>query len=353
MIKKRFKIGNKKIGEDEKCLIVAEISANHNKNFKITKKLIDSAHRNGADLIKIQTYTADTLTINSKRKDFQISKKNSWKDSQYLWKLYKKAETSNEMTKKIFNYCKSKNITVFSSPFDMNTIDFLESLDCPAYKIASPEITHLPLIKRAAKTNKPIILSLGLAEKEDIKIALEVIKKEKNNKVILLQCVSSYPAAISEQNLRSINNIRNRYKFISGFSDHTKGYVAPMAAVAFGAKMIEKHFNIKNNKSVDSFFSTDEKDFNLMVKNIRLVESSLGNGQIKVSKSSKKNFGSRRSIYVSSNIKKGELITKKNIKIIRPGYGLHPKYFHLILNKRSNKSLKKGDRLKIEHIQKK
>ena len=353
MIKKVFKIGNKKIGENQKCLIVAEISANHNKNFYITKKLIDSACKNGADLIKVQTYTADTLTIDSKKKDFRISKKNSWRDSEFLWKLYKRAETSNEMTKKIFSYCKSKKITVFSSPFDTDTVDFLENLNCPAYKIASPEITHLPLIKRAARTKKPIILSLGLAEKKDIELALEVIKKEKNNKVILLQCVSSYPAAVDEQNLKSINTIKNQYKFISGFSDHTKGYVAPMTAVARGAKMIEKHFNIKNNNSVDSFFSTDEKEFNIMVKNIRLVEASLGNGKIMISKSSKKNFGSRRSIYVSNDIKKGELTTEKNIKIVRPAYGLHPKYFHLILNKKINRPLKKGDRFKIGYIKKK
>ena len=350
---KKFKIGNKKIGENENCLIVAEISANHNKNYNIIKKLINSANKNGADLIKIQTYTAETLTINSKKKDFLISKKNSWNSSHHLWKLYKKAETSNELTKKIFSYCKSKKINVFSSPFDLQAVDFLEKLNCPAYKIASPEITHIPLIKKVARTKKPIILSLGLAEKKDIELALSTIRKEKNSKIILLQCVSSYPASISEQNLRSINYISNKYKCISGLSDHTLGYVAPMTAVALGAKMIEKHFNIKNNKSIDSFFSTNEREFSLMVKNIRLVEKSLGDGKIKISKSSKKNINSRRSIYVSDDIKKNSIITTNNVKIIRPGYGLHPKFFNLILNKKSTKSLKKGDRFKIEYIKKK
>lgn len=353
MIIKSFKIGNKKIGINEKCLIVAEISANHNKNFNITKKLIDSAYKNGADIIKIQTYTADTLTINSKKKDFLINKNNSWKDSEFLWKLYKKAETSNEITKKIFKYCKSKKITVFSSPFDLKAVDFLEKVNCPAYKIASPEITHIPLIKKVAKTKKPIILSLGLADEKDIKLALETIKKEKNHKIVLLQCVSSYPAPIEEQNINSINNIKKKYNVLSGLSDHTMGYVAPMSAVAVGAKIIEKHFNIKNNKSVDSFFSTNENDFNLMVKNIRLVEASLGNGKLKISKSSKKNINSRRSIYVSKKINKGELITSENVKIVRPAHGLHPKYFNYILNKKSNKSLMKGDRFKLDYIKKK
>ena len=202
-IKNNFRIGSKLVGEKHKCLIVAEISANHNNNFRTVKKLINSAKKNGADLIKIQTYTADTLTLKSDRKDFQIKKKNPWSKSKNFWKLYKTAETSKELTAKIFKYSRSVGIEIFSSPFDIDAVDFLEKLKCPAYKIPSPEITHIPMIERVAKTNKPIILSLGLANAEDINLALKIIRKKGNNKIILLQCVSSYPAPINEQNIKS------------------------------------------------------------------------------------------------------------------------------------------------------
>jgi len=350
---KKFNIGNKFVGEGHRSLIVAEISANHNQNINTIKKIIKSAKKNGADLIKIQTYTAETLTIKSKKKDFLIKKDNSWSKDKYLWNLYKKAETSKSLTSKIFRYCKSVGIDVFSSPFDIDAVNFLENLRCPAYKIASPEINHIPLIERVAKTKKPIILSLGLSNRNDIDLAIKTIKKKGNNKIILLQCVSSYPASIKEQNIKSILEIEKKYKTLSGLSDHTLGFIAPVSAVVAGAKLIEKHFNISNNKSVDSFFSTNEKEFKKMTDNIRLAESSLGSGKIEISKSSKKNFNSRRSIYVSKNIKKGEVITKNNIKIVRPNYGLHPKFYNFILNKKSNRNLKIGDRFKLQYVKKK
>ena len=205
------------------------------------------------------------MTIKSFNKDFLIKKKNPWNKSKYLWNLYKKAETSEKLTRKAFEYAKKIGIEIFSSPFDIGSVDFLEKLGCPAYKIASPEINHIPLIEKVAKTNKPIILSLGLANLQDIEIALKTIKKNGNNKVILLQCVSSYPARIEEQNINSLKNINKKFKTIVGLSDHTKGYIAPLTAVAIGAKAIEKHFNLSNNKSVDSFFSTSEKEFKNMV----------------------------------------------------------------------------------------
>tara|TARA_Y100000588_G_C14259534_1_gene927013 strand:- start:1337 stop:2401 length:1065 start_codon:yes stop_codon:yes gene_type:complete len=351
--KKNFKIGSKFIGEDHKCLIVAEISANHNNDFKTIKKLINSAKKNGADLIKIQTYTADTLTIKSNKKDFLIKKKNPWNKNKNLWNLYKKAETSKKLTFKIFKYSRSIGMNVFSSPFDIDAVNFLEKLNCPAYKIASPEINHIPLIERVAATKKPIILSLGLANKSDINLALKTIRKKGNNKTILLQCVSSYPAQIEEQNIRSINEIKKNYKTLCGLSDHTKGFIAPVSALVAGAKLIEKHFNLSNNKSVDSFFSSTEKEFKIMCDNIRLAEASLGTGKIEISKSSKSNFNSRRSIYVSKNIAKGESITASNIKIVRPNFGLHPKFYKFVLNKRSNTNLKVGDRFKLKYVKKK
>ena len=351
--KKNFNIGNTFVGENNKCLIIAEISANHNNNFDTIKKLINSAKKHGADIIKIQTYTADTLTIKSNKKDFQIKKKNPWSKNKNLWNLYKKAETSQQLTSEIFKFSRSINMEIFSSPFDIHAVDFLEKINCPAYKIASPEINHIPLIERVAKTKKPIILSLGLANQRDIDLALKTIKKIGNNKIILLQCVSSYPAPINEQNIKSISAIIKKYKTICGLSDHTKGFIASASAVTMGAKVIEKHFNLSNNKSVDSFFSSTEKEFKIMTDNIRLTEASLGSGKIEISKSSKDNFNSRRSIYVSKNIEKGEVINEHNIKIVRPNHGLHPKFYKYVLNKISNTNLKIGDRFKLRYVKKK
>jgi len=352
MFKSNFKIGKKIVGENHKCLIVAEISANHNQNFNTTKKLINAAKKSGADLVKIQTYTADTLTINSKKKDFLIKKNNAWSKDKYLWKLYKKAQTTHDLTKKIFKYCKLIDIGVFSSPFDIDAVNFLENLNCPAYKIASPEVTHIPLIEKVAKTKKPIILSLGLSNIKDIDLAIKTIKKTGNKKIILLNCVSSYPAPINEQNLKSIIEIKKKYKTLVGLSDHTLGLIAPVVAVSKGAKMIEKHFNIRNNKAVDSFFSTNANDFKIMVEGIRSAELSFGNGKIEISKSSKENLNSRRSIYISQDIKKGERFSSKNIKIIRPGFGLHPKYYKFVLNKKSKNGLKIGDRMMLRYVSK-
>ena len=221
-------------------------------------------------------------------------------------------------------------------------------MKCPAYKIASPEINHIPLIERVAKTNKPI-LSLGLANKKDIDLAI-LIKRNGNTKIILLKCVSVYPALTSEQNVSAIKELKN-IKFHVVYQT-ILGYIAPVTAAVLGAKLIEKHFNINNNKSVDSFFSTNENEFKNMVDQIRLAESSLGDGRIEISKNSKKNYNSRRSIYVSKNIKKGETITDENIKIVRPNYGLHPKYYKFVINKISTTNLKIGDRFKIKYVKK-
>jgi pseudaminic acid synthase len=350
--KKNFNIGKVKIGENNRALIVAEISANHKNNLKTIKKLIISAKKSGADLIKIQTYTPDSLTINSKKKDFKIKKKNPWSKNKTFWNLYEKSQTTYELTDEIFKYCKKFGIEVFSTPFDEDGVDFLEKYNVPAYKIASPEICHIPLIEKVAKTGKPIILSLGLASIEDIKLALRVIKKNRNRKVVLLQCVASYPAPIDEQNISAINVIKKKFGVLSGLSDHTDGFIASLTAVASGANLIEKHFNLKNNDSIDSFFSSNQYEFKTMVDNIRYAESSMGDGNIKISKSSKVNLNSRRSIYVSQNIKKGTVLNDRNIKIVRPGYGLHPKYYTYLLKKEVNRSLKKGDRFKLEYVNK-
>lgn len=348
-----IKIGNKILGKKYPCLVIAEISANHDGDFNRMKRLIKSAKKAGADLIKIQSYTADSLTLNSKKKDFIINNSSPWKKNQYFWNLYKKAETPIGWHGKIFNYAKKEGIGIFSSPFDVSAVDMLEKLKCPAYKIASAEINHIPLIERIAKTKKPIIFSIGLANLEEIKTAIKIIKKYKNNKIIILQCVSSYPAPLNEQNIKAIPLIEKKFKVLAGLSDHTTNSISSLAAVALGASVIEKHFNLSDKrKTVDSFFSTNEKKFKILVEEIRSVEKVLGYSKIQISKSSMKNIHSKRSIYISSKIKKGEKINKENIKVVRPSFGLNPKFYNYVLGKKVNKNLFYGDRLSLSHIKK-
>ena len=347
----KFKVGNKNIGKNCPALIVAELSGNHGGNFSRVKKLIYAAKKSGADMIKLQTYTADTITLRSNKKDFQINKKTPWKKNKNLWDLYEKAHTPWKWHKKIFQLCKKINIQVFSSPFDETAVDLLEELKCPAYKIASAEINHIPLLIKVAKTKKPIIISIGLAHTHEIKLALNIIRKYKNNKIVLLKCVSAYPSPVKEQNLKSIEALQLKFKTLVGLSDHTVGIASSIAAVTLGASVIEKHFNLNDKKkTVDSFFSLNDSNFKIMVDNIREAELSIGKKTFEISKSSKKNLNSKRSIYVSKNIKKGEKITNFNIRIIRPSFGLHPRYFNSIIGKKVNKNLFSGDRMQLKHL---
>lgn len=349
-----MKIGNKIVGLKNPCVVVAEISANHKGDLYRMLKLIRIAKKSGADLIKIQSYTPKSITINSKRKDFKISNPDSpWKNKT-LWDIYKDGQTPKEWHKKIFEYSKKIGINVFSSPFDESAVDLLEKLKCPAYKIASAEINHIPLLEKIARTGKPVIISVGLAQEKEIKDAIKIFKKFGNNKIIVLQCVSAYPAPLNEQNVRKILSIKKKFGVEVGLSDHSTNSLSSIVAVSLGACMIEKHFNLSDKKkTLDSFFSTDEKSFKKMVEEIRLTESILGDGKIKISKSSLKNIKSKRSIYISNKIKKGEKITKNNIKVIRPSYGLHPKYYNFLLGKRVNKNLFAGDRFLLKYISKK
>lgn len=348
-----FKIGNTLIGKKNRCIIIAELSGNHNGDFSRIKKLIIQAKKSGADLIKLQTYTPDTITLNSKKKDFQIVKNTPWKKNKDLWSLYDKAQTPWSWHQKIFKLGKDNNIDIFSSPFDETAVDFLESLNCPAYKIASAEITHIPLIEKIAKTKKPVIMSIGLANLKDINLAIKTLKKNGNKNLAILQCVSSYPAPIEEQNLSLIPLIKKKFNVLSGISDHTIGNETALTSVALGGSIIEKHFNLSDQKkTVDSFFSSNTYFFKKMVDDVRKIEKIIGKPKFAISKSSKKNLNSRRSIYVCQKISKGEKISTENIKIIRPGFGLHPKYYKKILGKKVNKNLSFGERLKIEHIKK-
>lgn len=348
-----IKIGKKIINKNNPCFIVAEISANHGGSFKKACDLIKKAKLAGADAVKLQTYKPETITLNSKRKDFLIRSKSPWKKKKTLWNLYDEAQTPWEWHPKLFLLAKKLKIEIFSSPFDETAVNFLEKLNCPAYKIASPEINHIPLIEKVAKTGKPIILSTGLSNEEDLRLAIKTIKKNKNNKIAILKCTSSYPATAEELNLSTIPNISKKYKCISGFSDHTVGNVAAFTSVALGGKILEKHFMIKDIKSVDDFFSMGFHEFKFMIEGIRYLEKAKGKISYQPSVNAKRDhFWGRRSIYVCKKIKKDELVSKSNVRIVRPNHGLHPKNYYNIIGKKVNKTLLPGIKFKKEYIKK-
>ena len=329
-------------------LVVAEISANHNKNIKKIIKIINNSKNIGIDAIKIQLYKPEEITLNVDSPDFEIKKNNSWSRNKSFYNLYKKGSTPYEWYPKLSKLCKKKKILFFASVFDLKTVDFLEKHKCPIYKIASPEITDLPLIKKVARTKKPVFISTGLANKKDIQEALKVLKENNCRRIILMKCTSSYPAPLEEINLKTMQQYEKTFNVKVGYSDHTLNNSASMAATALGARVIEKHIVLNDKiKSLDSFFSMNLNNFKIFVKNIREVGKCIGSISYKISKSSKKNLNGRKSLYVSEDIKKGDIFSIKNIKSVRPSYGLHPKYLYRFVGKKSKKNLKKGERLKI------
>ena len=343
-----IKIGAKKIGGDNPVFIIGELSANHNQDFNLATKTIRALKKSGADAVKIQTYTADTLTINSDQKYFKIKQGTIW-DNTTLYKLYQKAYTPWEWQPKLKKIAEDLGLTFFSSPFDNSAVDFLHKLKVPAYKIASFEITDHGLIEYAAKKKKPMIISTGIATQEDISEALRVCHDAGNDQVALLKCTSAYPAPSDEMNLRTIPDMQKRFKTVVGLSDHSEGSAAAIAAVALGAKIIEKHFILDRKMGgPDSKFSIQPQEFLQMVKQIRITEQALGKVTYKLSDQAKKSRELSRSLFVVEDIKKGELITKKNVRSIRPGFGLHPKFLKTVLGETAKKDVKRGTPLKKE-----
>jgi len=332
-------------------IIIAEMSGNHNGSLQKALKIVKEAARAGADAIKLQTYTPDTITLKSKNKDFIIrDKKSLWKKKN-LYSLYKKAHTPWSWHKKIFETAKKSNIVCFSSPFDETAVEFLEKLNVPFYKIASFEITHLPLIKKVAETKKPMILSTGLANKQEIAEAIKTAKKYGCPKIFLLKCTSSYPAKISDVNILTMNDLKRTFKCGVGFSDHTLGIGAAIAAVANGARIVEKHFTInKKDRGVDSVFSMNIQELKLLVKEAKNAFLSLGKVSYTLSKSEKNSKIFRRSIYAKNEVLKGQIFSEKNIKVVRPSFGLSPKYYFKLLGKKSKRNIKKGGRLKFKDL---
>jgi pseudaminic acid synthase len=311
---------------------VAEISANHNGSLLHAKKLIKIAKKYGADAVKFQTYTPETLTIKSNKPDFKI-RGGLW-NGKTLWDLYAKAQTPFEWHKELFDYAKKLKITCFSTPFDESAVDLLESLNCPFYKLASFEINHTPLIKKIAKTKKPIIISTGMANLKEIDMAYKTAKKNGAKEIILLYCVSNYPSKISDFNFNNIRILKERYKCTIGFSDHSTDNRVVAAAIASGAEIIEKHIALEGQtRGPDICFSTKGKDIKIYAKVISETSALMGKNFFYRSKSEKKSLKFRRSIYAVNNIAKGEKFTRKNIRVIRPGYGIEPYYYEKILNK--------------------
>ena len=346
-----MKIGDFELNKS-KTFIIAELSANHNGKIENALKTIAAAKRAGADCIKLQTYTADTLTINSRKKDFLIKSDSIWDGLNY-YKLYKSAYTPWEWHAALFKEAEKQGLICFSSPFDKTAVDFLETLNVPAYKIASFEITDIPLIEYVASKGKPIIISTGIAKIEDIVLAIDACKRNGNSNIALLKCTSSYPAPIEEANLSMIKDLSERFNVISGLSDHTMGSTVPIVASALGAKIIEKHFIIERSiGGPDASFSMNEEEFTEMVKIIRQAESAIGKIDYNLTEKQTKGRNFSRSLYVVEDIKKGEIITEKNVRSIRPGFGLHPKFLPEILGKKAIKGASKGDRFSLRIIEK-
>lgn len=329
----------------KKAFIVAELSANHNGSLETAIETIKQAKQSGADAIKLQTYTADTLTIDINKKDFIINNGSIW-DGQNFYKLYQKAYTPWEWHQELYRIAREEGLICFSTPFDHSAVDFLEELNNPIYKIASFEITDIPLIDYVASKGKPIILSTGIAAGEDIDLALDTVRKQGVNEIGLLKCTSSYPAPINEANLIMIKDFKTRFNVIPGLSDHTLGIIAPLIAVSLGAKIIEKHFIIdKSLGGPDASFSLDKKEFKQMVYAVREAEKAIGEVSYELTEKQIKGREFSRSLYVTEDIKKGEIITKKNVRSIRPGFGMHPKNLPQVLGKQVSKNIDKGTRL--------
>jgi pseudaminic acid synthase len=347
-----MKIGNFKIDQDSPCFIIAELSANHNGSLQTAIETIKSAKRAGADAIKLQTYTPDTITIDSDKDDFVI-KGTIW-EGKNLHKLYQEAYTPWEWHEILFKTANDEGLVCFSSPFDKTAVDLLESLNTPAYKIASFEITDIPLIEYTASKMKPIILSTGISTQEDISLAIDACLRVGNKNIALLKCTSSYPAPIDEANLKMIKDLASRYNVITGLSDHTIGSLAPIISICFGAKIIEKHFIIDRSiGGPDSTFSMNEQEFTEMVNSVRQAESAIGKVDYTLSEKQKISRAHSRSLYVVTNVKAGDIFTEENVKSIRPGFGLHPKFYQEILGKKAKSNIEKGTRFSLDLIEKK
>lgn len=340
-----MKISSFDLNNDSSVFIIAELSANHNGSLETALATIKAAKRAGANAIKLQTYTADTLTIDCDKPDFIIKSGSIW-DGRTYYDLYKEAFTPWEWHEVLFKAAKDEGLVCFSSPFDPTAVDFLEGLNTPAYKIASFEITDIPLIEYVASKGKPVIISTGIATDEDIQLAIDACKGMGNEQVALLKCTSSYPAPIDEANMVMVKDMAERFGVITGLSDHTMGSTVPVVATCFGAKIIEKHFILDRSiGGPDASFSMTEEEFAQMVKLVRETEKAIGIVDYNLTDKQIKGREFSRSLYIVKDIKSGEIFTEENVRSIRPGYGLHPKYYKDVLGKKAKRDFMRGEPL--------
>lgn len=348
---KSISIGNKNISEDSPVFIIAELSANHLQKFDNAVRLIKEAKSAGADAVKLQTYTPDTITLNCDNKYFQIKQGTIW-DGTTLYKLYQKAYTPWEWQPKLKNIAEEEGLICFSSPFDKSAVDFLEKMNVLAYKIASFEITDIPFVEYVASKRKPVIISTGIAKLGDIQEALNACRKVGNNNVILLKCTSEYPSPLEDINLRTIPNMKDTFSVLTGISDHTLGQTVSLGAVALGAKIVEKHFTLRrSNGGPDSTFSMEPEEFSHMVKSIRDMEKALGSVSYELTEKQIKSREHSRSLFVVKDMKAGEVFTEDNVKSIRPGFGLKTKYIDDIIGKKARLNIEKGTPLRWELVE--
>jgi pseudaminic acid synthase len=347
---KEITISNRRIGKDNPPFIIAEMSGNHNQSLDRALDLVKAAAKAGAHAFKIQTYTPETMTLNIQDGDFMIGSSGLWKGKS-LFELYKEAYTPWEWHETIFEYCRKLGMIPFSTPFDETSLEFLETLDVACYKIASFENNDIPLLRKVASKGKPMIISTGMASLGEIENVVTTIKDAGCDDFILLKCTSSYPASPENSNLNTIPYLRDVFHCQVGLSDHTLGVGAAVASVALGSTVIEKHFTLNRDEGgVDSAFSLEPEEFAALVKETEAAWKSLGKVSIGPTKEEEKSLQFRRSIYISKDIKAGEVLTKENIRVIRPGFGLDPKYYDLLLGKQIKRDLKIGTPLSWEQL---
>ncbi len=349
MVAESISINGREISQSTRPYVIAEVSANHNGSLQRALKTIKAAKEAGVDAVKIQTYTPDTMTIRSCKDDFQITD-GLWK-GRTLYDLYGEAYTPYEWHAEMFEYASQIGVTLFSSPFDETAVDLLEKLDAPAYKIASFELVDLPLIEYTAKTKKPMLMSTGMASLEEVAEAIETARSNGCNQLAVFHCISSYPAPIEQANINNISFLRKEFGVEVGLSDHTLGNVASIVATALGASVIEKHFTLdRSGGGVDSAFSLEPYEMKALVKATSDAFAALGNGDFKRAQAETENMIFRRSLYFVEDIKKGEVITDKHVRRIRPGFGLSPKYLQAVIGATLMEDVTSGDRVTFDKI---
>ena len=350
-MRKEIEIAGRKIGPGQPALLVAEMSANHNMDSNRALEIIHQAKEAGADAIKIQTYTADTITIDSDKPYFQITQGTLW-DGTTLHKLYEKAYTPWEWQAGLKEEAGKAGLLFFSAPFDHTAVDFLEELGVCCYKVASFELNDIPLIRKIAKTGKPVLMATGVAYEKDIELAVQTCAEEGNDQVILLKCTSAYPAPLSAVNLKMIPAMAKAYDCLTGLSDHTMGYQAALGAAALGACVIEKHLTLsRKDGGADAAFSMEPAEFRQMCEGVRMVEQALGRETCELSEKQIREREHSRSLFVTKDIRAGEYFVPENMRSVRPGFGLHTKYFEEILGKRATRDLEKGTPMRFSYVE--